>query len=158
MTTHTNDGGLKRKICFVMDCSGSMYRFNGLDGRLNRMLDATCLILETMASHLDRYDYSILGHSGETAKVEFVPFGKPPENRGEYLKILQRMLAHTQFCMAGDHTIEATDAAIDHVQSLMGSSAEADGNNDFAEKAFVVVLSDANFRPIAWIPVGGARR
>merc|ERR1712186_106210 len=23
----------KRRICFVMDCSGSMYRFNGHDGR-----------------------------------------------------------------------------------------------------------------------------
>ena len=41
----------KRRLCFVMDCSGSMYRFNSLDGRLNRMLEATCLILESMEGH-----------------------------------------------------------------------------------------------------------
>lgn len=45
----------KRRICFVMDCSGSMYRFNGLDGRLNRMLETTCLIFESMEG-LDRYE------------------------------------------------------------------------------------------------------
>lgn len=31
-----------------------MYRFNGLDGRLNRMLETTCLIFESMEG-LDRY-------------------------------------------------------------------------------------------------------
>ena len=45
----------KRRICFVMDCSGSMYRFNSLDGRLNRMLETTCLIFESMEG-LDRYE------------------------------------------------------------------------------------------------------
>lgn len=49
----------KRRICFVMDCSGSMYRFNGLDGRLNRMLETTCLIFESMEG-LDRYEALLL--------------------------------------------------------------------------------------------------
>ena len=31
-----------------------MYRFNGMDGRLNRMLETTCLIFESMEG-LDRY-------------------------------------------------------------------------------------------------------
>jgi len=161
------DNSRKRRICFVMDCSGSMYRFNGLDGRLNRMLEATCLILEAMEGHLDRYDYSVLGHSGETAKVEFVEFGKHPSSRGERLKILQRMLAHTQFCLAGDHTIEATRAAIDHVLDALATDRPRDdadreeergvstGAGPSQARAFVVVLSDANFRryrmdPLWW--------
>ncbi|CAJ1427783.1 unnamed protein product [Effrenium voratum] len=141
----------KRKICFVMDCSGSMYRFNSLDGRLNRMLEATCLIFESMEGLSDRYEYAVLGHSGESAKIPFVDFGKPPANRGERLKILQKMLAHTQFCWPGDNTIEATNSAIDHVLDAMPlSTAESEPS-----RAFVVVVSDANFRryrmdPLWW--------
>jgi len=130
----------KRRLCFVMDCSGSMYRFNSLDGRLNRMLEATCLILESMEGHTNHFDYAILGHSGESAHIPFVSFGQPPANRGERLKILQKMLAHSQFCFPGDHTIEATDAAIDYV--LQDFSVEP----EHEKQAFVVVISDANFR------------
>ncbi|CAE7247024.1 unnamed protein product [Symbiodinium microadriaticum] len=138
----------KRRLCFVMDCSGSMYRFNSLDGRLNRMLEATCLILESMEGHTN-FDYAILGHSGESAHIPFVCFGHPPANRGERLKILQKMLAHSQFCFPGDNTIEATDAAIDYV--LQDFSVEPERE----KQAFVVVISDANFRrygldPIWW--------
>ena len=35
-----------RRLTFVMDVSGSMYRFNGHDGRLNKMLETTCLVME----------------------------------------------------------------------------------------------------------------
>ena len=51
-----------------MDVSGSMYRFNGYDGRLNKMLETTCLIMEALAAEelRGRYEYAILGHSGET--------------------------------------------------------------------------------------------
>jgi len=142
----------KRRICFVMDCSGSMYRFNGLDGRLNRMLEVTCLILESMEGHLDRYEYAILGHSGETSRVNFVRFGEHAANRAERLKILQRMVAHTQFCLSGDNTIEATRAAISYVKKAMEADTQDSTEDDDEEKAdskgraFVVVLSDANFR------------
>ena len=35
---------MPRRLTFVMDVSGSMYRFNGHDGRLNKMLETTCLV------------------------------------------------------------------------------------------------------------------
>lgn len=148
-----DDDRAKRRICFVMDCSGSMYRFNGMDGRLNRMLETTCLIFESMEG-LDRYDYAVLGHSGGSAQIPFVEFGKPPANRGERLKVLQRMLAHTQFCWPGDNTIEATNLAIDYVIDAM-SSDQKDHRDEKTGRAFVVVVSDANFRryrmdPLWW--------
>lgn len=33
-----------KRIHFVMDVSGSMYRFNGFDGRLDRMLETAALV------------------------------------------------------------------------------------------------------------------
>ena len=43
------------------------------------------------------------------------------------------MIAESQFCWSGDHTIEATRTAIGKV------------SNTKAEKRYVIVLSDANF-------------
>eukprot|EP00929_Paragymnodinium_shiwhaense_P058805 TRINITY_DN29464_c0_g1_i1.p2 TRINITY_DN29464_c0_g1~~TRINITY_DN29464_c0_g1_i1.p2 ORF type:complete len:704 (+),score=153.80 TRINITY_DN29464_c0_g1_i1:2401-4512(+) len=151
------DAKRKRRILFVMDCSGSMYRFNGLDGRLNRMLEVTCMIMECMEGHLDRYEYAVVGHSGDTPREHFVDFGQPPANRAERLKILQRMVAHTQFCWSGDNTIEATHAAVHHVLNGLDLSRddEDDENDGTRGRAFMVVLSDANFArygldPLRW--------
>ena len=143
----------KRRIIFLMDVSGSMYRFHPLDGRLGRMLEATMLVTLHRASHAhaetpndddddderkrrrqkkcgevsapfvrgdatqvmealegldERYEYAVRGHSGDSGLVEFVNFGNPPPNRGERLKVLQRMVAHSQYCDSGDNTIEAS--------------------------------------------------
>ena len=43
------------------------------------------------------------------------------------------MIAESQFCWAGDHTVEATRTAIEHVTREVG------------DEYFVIVLSDANF-------------
>ena len=43
------------------------------------------------------------------------------------------MIAESQFCWSGDHTIEATRTAIEKISSVK------------AEQRYVVVLSDANF-------------
>jgi hypothetical protein len=63
-----------------------------------------------------------------------VKFGKPPENRKHKMDVLQKMVAHSQFCMSGDHTVEAMEKAIQGV--VQGE--ESDQN-------IVVVVSDANF-------------
>ncbi|CAE8583701.1 unnamed protein product, partial [Polarella glacialis] len=112
--------GCRRLISFVMDCSGSMYRFNGDDGRLDRMLE-------------DKFDFSIAGHSGDDPQINFVPFGKPPKDRGERLKLLQQMAAHTQFCMTGDTTIQATNMAVEGALRQLRHMQRADGHE--AEKA-----------------------
>ena len=46
---------------------------------------------------------------------------------------MQSMIAESQFCWAGDHTVEAARAAIEHVTREVG------------DEYFVIVLSDANF-------------
>ncbi len=64
------------------------------------------MLMESFHGFEQRYDYSIVGHSGDAPEIPFVAFGASPENRKERLKVLQRMIAHTQYCMSGDHTLE----------------------------------------------------
>ena len=129
----------KRTLLFLVDVSGSMYRFQMMDGRLARMLEATMLVMEALEGLEGKYEYAIRGHSGESDGVEFVEFGQPPSNRGERLKVLQRMVAHSQFCDTGDRTIEATRRAISDV------SARGFVDDEEERKHLVVALSDANF-------------
>lgn len=72
-----------------MDCSGSMFRFNSQDRfityyyyyryhffyfrRLERMLEAALLVLSSISNN-PTVEYSISGHSGDSADIEFVPF------------------------------------------------------------------------------------
>lgn len=43
------------------------------------------------------------------------------------------MQTHTRFCMSGDHTIEATEHAVNSIA------------DEDADEAIVIILSDANF-------------
>jgi hypothetical protein len=58
----------------------------------------------------------------------------------ERLKVLQTMLAHSQYCESGDFTLEAMRNAIDNISNfgngLYGEGASNDGT--------VICLSDAN--------------
>lgn len=123
---------LPKRILFVMDVSGSMYRFNGQDQRLERSLETAMMIMESFAGFEQKYDYSIVGHSGDSPSIPFVPFGQAPTDRKARLGVLQKMLAHSQFCMSGDHTVEAVDEAMHQIRS------------EPADDYFVVVVSDAN--------------
>ena len=70
---------------------GSMYRFNGADSRLDRTLECVVMITEALkgvhrllsvavpAYDLDfehKYNYSIVGHSGESPETLFVDWNK----------------------------------------------------------------------------------
>jgi von Willebrand factor A domain-containing protein 8 len=125
----------KKRIRFVMDCSGSMYRFNGYDQRLVRCLEATLLIMESFDGFGDpnKFDYSIVGHSGDSPCIPLVNWSDPPKNEKERMKVLQSMLAHSQYCTSGDFTLEAIGNAIDKVASS--------GDDD---EGTVICLSDAN--------------
>jgi hypothetical protein len=119
---------------FVLDASGSMYRFNGHDGRLQRMLEGACMVMEAFDG-LDprKYEFSIVAHSGESPDVPMVAPGAPPKNPAERLKILQRLHAHAQYCLSGDHTVEAVQLAVTRAKAAA------------ADERFVFILSDANF-------------
>ena len=129
----------QKRLRFVVDCSGSMYRFNGYDGRLNRCLQAVALVMESLAGMDDKFDYSIVGHSGDSRCIELVKFGEQPANFKERLRILQTMVAHSQFCQSGDNTLGAIKQAILDVAS--------DGNHTaggVSVDSVVIAISDAN--------------
>ena len=116
------------------------------DQRLIRCLEAALLIMESFQSNVGeakKFDYSIVGHSGDSPCIPFVDWASPPGNEKDRLQILQTMLAHSQYCMSGDFTLEAMMKAIDEVSSMgdssSGHSADDDGNN-----GTVICLSDAN--------------
>lgn len=116
----------------VTDVSGSMYRFNGYDGRLDRMIEVVAMVMEAFAGFEDKFRYDVIGHSGEDYRIAFVKSSRPPTNEKERLQVLKTMRAHSQFCMSGDSTLEATAHAVD--------TADTDGSDE----TFVIVLSDAN--------------
>lgn len=107
------------------------------------------MVMEAFHGFEDKIKYDVIGHSGDTDKIEFVKFNNPPKNNKERLDIirvsfatiffcgntcffLQLMHAHSQYCWTGDNTLEATQLAV-------SSLAEED-----SDESIVVVLSDAN--------------
>ncbi|XP_065352663.1 von Willebrand factor A domain-containing protein 8 isoform X2 [Cloeon dipterum] len=121
-----------KRLKLVVDVSGSMYRFNSYDGRLDRVMEAATLMMEAFEGHEDKFQYDIVGHSGESCDLRFVDKSSPPTDNKQRLDLIKTMHAHAQFCMSGDHTLEATSVAV-----------EALAKED-CDEAFVVVLSDAN--------------
>eukprot|EP01119_Soliformovum_irregulare_P011942 TRINITY_DN3062_c0_g1_i3.p1 TRINITY_DN3062_c0_g1~~TRINITY_DN3062_c0_g1_i3.p1 ORF type:complete len:1359 (+),score=391.60 TRINITY_DN3062_c0_g1_i3:331-4077(+) len=122
----------KKMIRFVLDVSGSMYRFNSYDHRLERMLQIALLIMESLQGFEHKFSYSIYGHSGDSAKIPFVRQDEPPKSIKDKYLILKKMVAHTMYCSSGDYTLEATSQAIDDVAEMEG------------DQHFVFTLSDAN--------------
>ncbi|WAR13926.1 VWA8-like protein [Mya arenaria] len=117
----------------LVDCSGSMYRFNGHDGRLEREMEASIMAMEALEGHEEKIKFDIWGHSGEDHRVALSTFDKPPNNNKERLQVVKTMHAHSQFCLSGDTTLQATKHAIEMLAK------------EDADERFLIVLSDANF-------------
>lgn len=120
------------RLKLVVDVSGSMYRFNGYDGRLDRELEAVVMVMEAFEGYEKKIVYDIVGHSGEGYEIPFVNAGNPPRTDKERFDTIRMMHAHSQFCWSGDSTVKATKEAVNTL-------AEEDYDN-----SIVVVLSDAN--------------
>uniref|UniRef100_A0A8C2ZYH6 von Willebrand factor A domain-containing protein 8 n=1 Tax=Cyclopterus lumpus TaxID=8103 RepID=A0A8C2ZYH6_CYCLU len=121
-----------KRLRVLVDVSGSMYRFNGVDGRLERSMEAVCMVMEALESYEHRFKYDIVGHSGDGYDIELVRADKIPKNNKQRLKVIKNMHAHSQFCMSGDYTLEGTDASVKELA------------REEADEHFLVVLSDAN--------------
>ncbi|XP_028846499.1 von Willebrand factor A domain-containing protein 8 [Denticeps clupeoides] len=121
-----------KRLRLLADVSGSMYRFNGVDGRLERSMEAVCMVMEALESYEHKFKYDIVGHSGDGFDIELVRSDKVPKNNKQRLKVLKTMHAHSQFCMSGDYTLEGTEHAIKQLA------------REEADEHFVIVLSDAN--------------
>lgn len=118
----------KMFITLVVDVSASMYRFNSYDGRLERLLEATLMIMEALGED-KRFQLQIVGHNGSSARI---PLAKTdtPKDPATQLKILEEMVAHTQFTWAGDSTLEAIESAVSNAH----------------EDELVLIISDANLK------------
>jgi hypothetical protein len=99
---------IPKRMHFVIDCSGSMYRFNSNDKRLDRMIDTVLLVIESLRGFETKFEYSLVGHSGDQCDILLADYGQPPSTTGEKLKILQTLgvccvsIRHVQ---ADDHTV-----------------------------------------------------
>merc|ERR1711878_23256 len=51
-----------KRLRLVVDVSGSMYRFNGHDQRLERMMESTLMVMEALEGFGDRIKYDVSGH------------------------------------------------------------------------------------------------
>ncbi|KAF9801629.1 hypothetical protein SFRURICE_012201 [Spodoptera frugiperda] len=75
-----------KRLRLVVDVSGSMYRFNSYDGRLERSMEAVVLLTEALKGYEARIRYDMLGHSGEEHALQLVRLDRPPENEKERLQ------------------------------------------------------------------------
>ena len=48
------------KLKFLFDCSGSMYRFNSQDKRLERQAALAVMLMEALSGYEDRFDYEMV--------------------------------------------------------------------------------------------------
>ena len=115
-------------INLIVDISASMYRFNGYDSRLERLLEASLMIMEGLRDD-SRFKLFLIGHNGSSAKI---PLVDPDTHLDEatQLRVLECMVANTQYTYAGDNTVEAIRSAV----------TEANTGD------LVLVISDANLK------------
>ncbi|KAI0315297.1 AAA domain-containing protein [Amylostereum chailletii] len=123
-----------KRIRFVFDVSGSMYRFQ-YDGRLQRSLETAVMIMESFnrLSRKDKYAWDMYGHSGDSPEIPLVQVGESVAEVSDRWKIAQKMEMITQYTFAGDHTVEAIEKAAVEVSRFDG------------DDHFVIAITDANF-------------
>uniref|UniRef100_A0A8D3C2J8 von Willebrand factor A domain-containing protein 8 n=1 Tax=Scophthalmus maximus TaxID=52904 RepID=A0A8D3C2J8_SCOMX len=78
-----------KRLRVLVDVSGSMYRFNGVDGRLERSMEAVCMVMEALESYEHKFKYDVVGHSGDGYDIELVRADSVPKNNKQRLKVLK---------------------------------------------------------------------
>jgi hypothetical protein len=113
-------------IKLIVDISASMYRFNGYDQRLERLLEAVLMMMDSLRDDR-RFQFYIIGHNGSSAKI---PLVNPQTSLDEatQLRVLECMVANTQYTYAGDNTVDAIALAV--AEATMGE--------------LIIIISDAN--------------
>ena len=124
-----------KRLTILADCSASMYRFNGTDGRLSRQLEALCMVMEGLDSPIakEKIKWDMIGHSGDSRYIPLSLASNPPSNDKERYQILQQAASYPQFCFPGDYTIEATRESVRRLAA-----------DEEADERFLIVLTDAN--------------
>jgi len=147
-SVHANSAGnqarLPKRVKFVLDVSGSMYTFNRIDQRLNKLCELLVFIFEAFEGLEKQFQYSVVGHSGSGPEaLPVVQWGHPPSSAKDKLALIEQIRTHAQYCQSGDATLEATRRAISDCMSVE------------ADEHFVFVVSDADLErygitPSAW--------
>ncbi|KAI9184411.1 hypothetical protein H9P43_003464 [Blastocladiella emersonii ATCC 22665] len=141
-------GKLPKRLRVVFDASASMYRFNGVDGRLTRSLECAVMLMEALAGvDAATLTWDMVAHSGDSPQIPLVDAKNPPRHEKDQFKVLETLVAHSQYCWAGDHTLEATQKAVREL------AAEA----EMYDTSIVIVISDANLRRYDIAPRSVAR-
>ncbi|ETE59106.1 hypothetical protein L345_15165, partial [Ophiophagus hannah] len=81
-----------KRLSLVVDVSGSMYRFNGVDRRLERSMEAVCMVMEAFENYEQKFKYNILGHSGDGFNIALVPNDNVPKDNKQRLEILKHAI------------------------------------------------------------------
>lgn len=78
-----------KRLKLVVDVSGSMYRFNGYDGRLDREMEACVMVMEAFSGYGEKFQYDIVGHSGDDYEIAFVKHTQPPADNKRRLEVIK---------------------------------------------------------------------
>ncbi|KAJ4933398.1 hypothetical protein JOQ06_030229 [Pogonophryne albipinna] len=128
-----------KRLRVLADVSGSMYRFNGVDRRLERSMEAVCMVMEGLENYEHKFkvkctllDTISWGTQATGYDIELVRADKVPKNNKERLKVLKddaRSLS-----VLHEWRLHSGGNRLQH-QELV---------KEEADEHFVVVLSDAN--------------
>jgi len=91
------------------------------------------MMLEATKGMEHRFDIAMSAHSGDTAHLPLVEFGKPPRDDKARLNVIRQIYAHAEMCESGDNTVNGLRRAIEAI--TRGPEADA---------RYVVLISDAN--------------
>jgi len=121
-----------KRLSFVMDVSASMSRFNGEDGRLDRMVQAIVMLMESLEGFDHKYVWNLVGHSGNGSEIIFVDYGNPPRTRQHRAQVISAVTSASAIAASGDSTTEAIATAVQRVAA------------EEADDYLVFAVSDAN--------------
>ena len=135
-----------KRFHFLVDVSASMYRFNGSDGRLTRLLEAVLMLMEALAcvpKEVD-FDYAITGHSGDSPEIQLLDFAEAkPSNEKQRHAILEQMVSYAQYSQAGDCTLAGTERALRRTIEAPNAAGVVHPDDSIERRLFAI--SDANF-------------
>jgi len=80
-----------KRVRFVFDVSGSMYRFQ-YDGRLQRSLETAVMLMESFdrVSRKEKYAWDMSGHSGDSPTIPLTEADKPPAELRDRWKVVEK--------------------------------------------------------------------
>ena len=78
-----------KRLKLVVDVSGSMYRFNGYDNRLDREIEACVMVMEAFSGYEHKFQYDIIGHSGDDYCITFVNHTQSPSDNKDRLEVIK---------------------------------------------------------------------